>query len=151
LQGPKLRVGTFQDGPVALQTGKKFRLDLDPTPGDASRVCLPHKEIFAALEEETDLLLNDGQIRLRVKKYGADFADCAVIVGGALSDRKGVNVPGVVLPLAALTAKDRKDLDFALEQGADWIALSFGRSAQDRRWPRRRPGQNRKALRCQRV
>ena len=125
LQGPKLRVGTFQDGPVELKAGASFRLDLKKTPGDATRANLPHKEIFAALEPKTHLLLDDGKIRLQVVRCGKDFADTKVIAGGRLSDRKGVNVPGVVLPLSPLTEKDRKDMRFALDIGVDWIALSF--------------------------
>jgi pyruvate kinase len=125
LQGPKLRVGTFANGPVMLAEGQTFRLDLDSAPGDAGRVGMPHPEIFAALVQGTELLLDDGRLRLVVERCGADFAETRVAVGGKLSERKGVNVPGVVLPLTALTAKDRRDLDLALELGADWIALSF--------------------------
>ena len=88
LQGPKLRVGTFGDGPQDLQEGASFRLDLDKTPGDINRVCLPHKEIFAALEPGAHLLVNDGKIRLKVDNCGADFANCTVITGGVISDRK---------------------------------------------------------------
>jgi len=117
LQGPKLRVGTFGDGPQDLQEGASFRLDLDKTPGDINRVCLPHKEIFAALEPGAHLLVNDGKIRLKVDNCGADFANCTVITGGVISYRKGVNVPDVVLPLAALSEKDRKDLEFVAELG----------------------------------
>ncbi|ADO41389.1 pyruvate kinase [Ketogulonicigenium vulgare] len=131
LQGPKLRVGTFADGPVDLSVGAPFRLDLDPTPGDIHRVQLPHHEIFAALRPGATLLVNDGKIRLRVDQCGADFADCTVTVGGAISNRKGVNVPDVVLPLAALSEKDLGDLEFACQLGADWIALSFVQRAAD--------------------
>ena len=125
LQGPKLRCGVFRDGPVELQAGQKFRFDLDPADGDATRVQLPHKEIFDALEPGTTLLVNDGKIRLRVEDCGRDFAHCVVTTAGVISNRKGVNVPDVVLPLAALSDKDRKDLDFACELGVDWLALSF--------------------------
>ena len=131
LQGPKLRVGTFADGPVQLVEGAPFRLDLDPAPGSAQRASLPHPEIFAALVPGAELLLDDGKLRLVVERCGADVADTRVVVGGPLSDRKGVNVPGVVLPLTALTAKDRRDLDLALELGADWIALSFVQRPED--------------------
>src|SRR4051812_19498 len=124
LQGPKLRVGTFADGPVMLAQGAAFRLDLDKAPGTAQRACLPHKEIFAALVPGAELLLDDGKLRLVVERCGADFAETRVAVGGKLSERKGVNVPGVVLPITALTDKDRDDLALALELGADWIALS---------------------------
>jgi pyruvate kinase len=132
LQGPKLRVGTFANGPVQLAEGDSFRLDLDSkVPGDARRASLPHPEIFAALTDGTDLLLDDGRIRLRVERHGKDFAETRVVNGGLLSDRKGVNVPDVVLPLSALTEKDRKDLDFGLTLGVDWIALSFVQRPQD--------------------
>lgn len=125
LQGPKLRVGVFARGEEDLVPGAAFRLDLDPAEGDVSRVQLPHKEIFDALEPGAHLLVNDGKIKLRVRDCGADFADCEVVVGGTISNRKGVNVPDVVLPLAALSQKDRKDLEFVCELGVDWLALSF--------------------------
>ncbi|MDP5307159.1 pyruvate kinase [Paracoccus spongiarum] len=131
LQGPKLRVGQFADGAHDLAEGDSFRFDLDGAKGDRTRVQLPHPEIFAALEPGSDLLVNDGKIRLRVETCGADFADCTVTVGGTISDRKGVNVPDVVLPLAALSDKDRADLEFACELGVDWLALSFVQRAED--------------------
>jgi len=131
LQGPKLRVGTFARGEEELQEGAGFRLDLDTAEGDASRVCLPHPEIFAALEPGATLLVNDGKIRLKVTACGADHAETDVIVGGTISDRKGVNVPDVVLPLAALSPKDRADLEFACALGIDWLALSFVQRAED--------------------
>ncbi|MCG6885092.1 MAG: pyruvate kinase [Silicimonas sp.] len=131
LQGPKLRVGPFENGSEELEEGAKFRLDLDDAPGDATRVQLPHKEIFEALEDGATLLVNDGKIRLRVEAFGPDFADCVVEVGGTISDRKGVNVPDVLLPLAALSDKDRVDLEFACELGVDWLALSFVQRPED--------------------
>jgi pyruvate kinase len=131
LQGPKLRLGTFADGKVRLKTGGRFRLDLDKKPGDAKRAPLPHPEIFAALRPGIDLLLNDGNVRLKVESCGERFAETAVIAGGELSDRKGVNVPNAVLPIASLTEKDRGDLAFALDAGADWIALSFVQRPED--------------------
>jgi pyruvate kinase len=131
LQGPKLRVGRFADGPVTLTEGARFRLDLDATPGDSTRAPLPHPEIFAALQVGHDLLLDDGKLRLRVLACGADFAETEVIAGGVLSERKGVNVPSVLLPISALTAKDRADLAFGLELGVDWVALSFVQRPED--------------------
>ena len=131
LQGPKLRVGVFANGSEDLTEGAKFRLDLDPAEGDISRVQLPHKEIFEALEPGASLLVNDGKIRLRVQDCGTDFADCVVEVAGTISDRKGVNVPDVVLPLAALSEKDKKDLEFVCELGVDWLALSFVQRPED--------------------
>jgi pyruvate kinase len=131
LQGPKLRCGTFAAKGAELEEGQIFRFDLDKKPGDGHRVQLPHKEIFAALEPGATLLVNDGKIRLRVKDNGADYANCEVMVGGTISDRKGVNVPDVVVPLAALTEKDRADLEFACELGVDWLALSFVQRPED--------------------
>ncbi|MCF8484350.1 MAG: pyruvate kinase [Rhodobacteraceae bacterium] len=132
LQGPKLRVGTFAnpDG-EELVDGAAFRMDLDQTPGDINRVNLPHPEIFAALEPGASLLVNDGKIRLKVESCGADFANCTVTVGGTISNRKGVNVPDVVLPLAALSKKDLLDLEFACDLGVDWLALSFVQRPED--------------------
>ena len=131
LQGPKLRIGTMADGGIELEKGQTFRLDLTGETGDITRAPLPHPEIFAALKENTQLLLDDGKIRLRVTHAGADFADTEVIAGGRLSDRKGVNVPNAVLPLAAMTDKDRTDLNFALSIGVDWVALSFVQRPED--------------------
>ncbi len=131
LQGPKLRVGVFTNEEEELVEGQKFRFDLDETAGTNARVCLPHPEIFKALEDGTTLLVNDGKIRLKVETCGADFADCIVTAGGAISNRKGVNVPEVVLPLAALSEKDRADLEFVCQLGVDWIALSFVQRAAD--------------------
>jgi pyruvate kinase len=131
LQGPKLRLGTFSEGRIELAAGAPFRLDLGQHPGDRSRAPLPHPEIFDALCPGTEVLVDDGKVRLRVETCGAAFADTLCLVGGALSDRKGVNVPNAVLPLSAVTEKDRADLAFALEQGADWIALSFVQRPDD--------------------
>jgi pyruvate kinase len=125
LQGPKLRIGTTAQGKIQLGVGDRWRLDMDVTPGDASRAPLLHPEIFAAVHAGTELLVDDGKVRLRVDRSGPDFAETTVMVGGLVSDRKGVNVPGVVLPISPLTEKDRKDLDFGLELGVDWVALSF--------------------------
>ncbi|PVH30567.1 pyruvate kinase [Pararhodobacter oceanensis] len=131
LQGPKLRVGTFAEEAVELEDGQRFRLDLDPAEGDAQRVCLPHPEIFAALEPGARLLVNDGKISLMVDRCDAESADCTVIVGGTISNRKGVNVPDVLLPVRALSDKDRADLEFACELGVDWLALSFVQRPED--------------------
>ena len=131
LQGPKLRVGRFADGKVELVTGEMFRLDRDPMPGDARRVELPHKEIFQAIEIGARLLLDDGKLVLRVEGHGPDHIEARIEVGGMLSNNKGLNVPDVVVPMAALTAKDRSDLAFAIDQGVDWIALSFVQRPED--------------------
>jgi pyruvate kinase len=131
MQGPKLRVGTFAAGPVTLTAGSPFRLDLTDKPGDATRAYLPHPEIFAALKPGSNLLLDDGKLRLRVTRCTAEFAETEVVVGGPLSERKGVNVPDAVLPVSALTDKDRRDLEFALELGVEWLALSFVQRPED--------------------
>ena len=132
LQGPKLRLGTFANGPIVLAEGAAFRLDLNrELPGDQSRAPMPHPEIFNALKVGTDLLVDDGRVRLRVERCGPDFAETRVIAGGAVSDRKGVNVPDVVLPLSALTEKDRADLAYGLTLGIDWVALSFVQRPED--------------------
>lgn len=131
LQGPKLRVGRFADGKVQLERGQRLRLDLDPGAGDATRVNLPHPEIIEALEPGMNLLLDDGRLRLRVMACAADAIDTEVLVGGELSDRKGVNVPEALLQLSPLTAKDRRDLNFGLELGVDWVALSFVQRPED--------------------
>jgi pyruvate kinase len=131
LQGPKLRLGTFAEGPIELVAGARFRLDLDRRPGDGTRAPLPHPEIFEALEPGTELLLDDGKVRLLAESCGAEYAETLCRVGGVLSDRKGVNVPNAVLGLSAITEKDRVDLAFALDHGADWIALSFVQRPDD--------------------
>ncbi|MEO1723491.1 MAG: pyruvate kinase [Pseudomonadota bacterium] len=131
LQGPKLRVGRFADGPHRLEPGQKFRFDLDETEGSIDRVYLPHPEIFAALKPGAHLLVNDGKVKVRVIDCDPTFANCEVVVGGEISNNKGVNVPDVILPLAALTEKDRADLEFVLGQGVDWLALSFVQRPED--------------------
>jgi pyruvate kinase len=131
LQGPKLRVGAFERGSVSLEPGQSFRFDLDGADGDAGRVSLPHPEIFAALKPGATLLVNDGKLRLKIVDCSLEHADSVVEVGGEISNRKGVNLPDVVLPLAALSAKDRSDLDFVCQLGVDWIALSFVQRAED--------------------
>ena len=132
LQGPKLRVGTFANPEGEdLVEGAQFRLDLDEAEGDAKRVRLPHPEIFEALQAGAHLLVNDGKIKLRVDACGKDFADCTVLAGGVISNSKGVNVPDVVLPLKALSEKDRADLEFVCQLGVDWLALSFVQRPED--------------------
>ena len=131
LQGPKLRVGTFANESEDLEDGAKFRMDLNPADGDATRVCLPHPEIFEALKAGATLLVNDGKISMKVDDCGLDFANCTVVNGGTISNRKGVNVPDVLLPLAALSEKDRDDLEFVCGLGVDWLALSFVQRPED--------------------
>ncbi len=131
LQGPKLRIGRFDGGAATLKEGASFRLDLDAAPGSVKRVQLPHPEIISVLKPGLTLLLDDGRIRLTVAEVGDDFVETTVAVGGKLSNHKGVNVPNAILPVDAMTGKDRKDLDFALELGVDWVALSFVQRPED--------------------
>ncbi|MBT6329820.1 MAG: pyruvate kinase, partial [Kordiimonadaceae bacterium] len=131
LQGPKLRIGTFKDDAVIIENGQTFILDCDKSPGSKDRVELPHPEIYQAVEPKTELLLNDGKVRLHIDKVEENRITTTVVVGGELSARKGVNVPSAILPMAALTVKDKKDLNFALDLGVDWVALSFVQRAED--------------------
>src|SRR5688572_15823941 len=131
LQGPKLRVGQFAEGGAMLEAGRTFVFDRDETAGDSHRVALPHREIFSAVEPGTRLLIDDGKLVLRVSEAGPDRIQTQVEVGGRISNNKGLNLPDVVLPVAALTDKDRTDLAFALDQGVDWIALSFVQRPED--------------------
>ena len=131
LQGPKLRVGTFDGGKAVIPHGRHFTLDRDPTPGSSARVCLPHPELFGILKKGQRLLINDGKIRLRVNRADENEIFCTAEVGGVISDRKGVNVPDAEVPIPALTEKDRRDLAFAVTHGADWIGLSFVQRPED--------------------
>lgn len=131
MQGPKLRVGLFEKGKIQLKKSQLFTLDTSSELGNEKRVQLPHPEIFKVIKPNMNLLLNDGKIRLSVQKVSPQKIETKVIVGGTLSDHKGVNVPDVILPINALTEKDKKDLKFALKQGVDWICLSFVQTEND--------------------
>ncbi|MEE9320147.1 MAG: pyruvate kinase [Granulosicoccus sp.] len=131
LQGPKLRVGTFANKSEMLVPGEQFTLDQDPTPGTLHRAPLLHPEIFAALSNGSQLLINDGKIRLKVLEFTEESAITEIIVGGEISANKGVNVPDLYLPISPLTDKDRRDLDYALDLGVDWVAMSFVQRADD--------------------
>jgi pyruvate kinase len=131
LQGPKLRVGEFADGVVRIRAGQDFRLDMRDEPGDASRVRVPHPEVFACLRTGANILLDDGKVRLRILDHGPDWAETEVEAGEQLSDHKGLNLPNLSVPIPALTEKDREDLAFALSEGVDWVALSFVQRASD--------------------
>jgi len=131
LQGPKIRIGTFRGGEAKIEAGGSFAFDLDAAQGDATRVHLPHPEIFTAAKPGDNLLLNDGRLRVEIVKASASRLDTRVIFGGTLSDRKGVNLPDTVIPIPALTEKDRADLEAAAEVGVDWIALSFVQRPED--------------------
>lgn len=131
LQGPKLRIGTFEEKSVQLKTGETFLLDQVETPGDETRVFLPHPEIFPVLKKGTEFLLDDGKVRLIVEQATDTEITTRVVVGGSLSDRKGFNVPSVSLPISPTTLKDREDLKFGLKLGVDWVALSFVQRPED--------------------
>ncbi len=131
MQGPKLRVGRFKDGKIALKKDMEIRLDLDPAEGDESRVNLPHPEVISALDKGSLILMDDGKVRMEIVEKGKDYLVGKVLAGTKLSNNKGFNVPGVILPIPALTAKDRKDLTAALDMGVDWIAQSFVQKPED--------------------
>jgi pyruvate kinase len=131
LQGPKLRLGQFAEGAVQLSNGEAFTLDSNPAPGDATRVQLPHPEILAALRPGHALLLDDGKVRLIAEDTTQERAITRVVIGGKMSDRKGVSLPDTDLPVSAMTTKDRADLEAAAEAGVDWIALSFVQRPED--------------------
>ena len=131
LQGPKLRVGHFDGGKATLEKGGRFTFDRESRAGDSTRVELPHPELFEAIKAGAKILIDDGKVRLSVLEAGKDRIVTEVRVGGAVSDNKGVNVPDIVVPIPALTEKDRDDLHFAIEQKADWIALSFVQRPED--------------------
>jgi pyruvate kinase len=131
LQGPKLRVGHFKGGEALLEKGQRFVFDRQDKEGDRKRVELPHLELFEAVKAGNRVLIDDGKVRLKVLKVEATRIHTEVEVGGTVSDNKGVNVPDVLVPIPALTDKDRSDLQFALEQKADWIALSFVQRPED--------------------
>jgi pyruvate kinase len=131
LQGPKLRVGAFAGGSTVVEQGATFTFDTDAAPGDATRVQLPHPEIFAGVAPGHTLLLDDGKVRLTVTEASKQKIIARVEVGGTLSDRKGVNLPDTVIPFSALTPKDTSDLEAALDAGIDWIGLSFVQRSAD--------------------
>ncbi|TNC12473.1 pyruvate kinase [Methylobacterium terricola] len=131
LQGPKLRVGRFAADAAVIENGQSFVLDDDATPGDATRVHLPHPEILSALEPGHAVIIDDGKLRLVVTEVGPGRAVTQVVTGGKISNRKGVSLPDTTIPVAAMTEKDRLDLEAGLAAGADWIAVSFVQRPED--------------------
>ncbi|MGB8671939.1 MAG: pyruvate kinase, partial [Pseudolabrys sp.] len=131
LQGPKLRLGTFNGGAVVVKSGDSFVLDTDAAPGDATRAYLPHPEIFVTIKTGHTLLIDDGKVRLTVSEAGPKRIVTRVVVGGKLSDRKGVSLPDTMIPFSALADKDRSDLEAALATDIDWVALSFIQRPED--------------------
>ncbi len=131
LQGPKFRVGEFKDGKINLKKGQVIRFDLDKALGNNTRVQLPHPEVIKTLKKGQHILLDDGKVRIEIVGRGKDWLEGKVQAGTQLSDRKGFNVPGVTLPVPALTKKDKKDLENAIKLGVDWIAQSFVQKPED--------------------
>ncbi|WP_435109555.1 pyruvate kinase [Nocardiopsis synnemataformans] len=131
LQGPKIRVGTFADGPVDLNVGDEFTITTDDVPGDANRVSTTYKGLPADVRPGDRVLIDDGRIALECTKTTSTDVHTRVIVGGTVSNHKGLNLPGVSVSVPALTEKDEADLRWALHQGVDMVALSFVRSPAD--------------------
>ncbi len=131
LQGPKLRLGEFKNGKVALQKGQTYRFDMQSEAGDETRAPLPHKEIFKILKKGELLLVDDGRMRFEITGTKGSTATAKVLTSGTLSAHKGVNLPGAHLPISAITGKDMRDLSFALSLGVDWVALSFVQGPED--------------------
>lgn len=131
LQGPKIRIGTVRDGRLDLAAGERVRFVLDGAEGGKDAIPLHHPEIFDAVVPGQDLLIDDGRVRVRVVGIETAALEAEVITAGTISNRKGVNLPGTLLDLSPLTAKDRADLAFGLELGVDWVALSFVQKPSD--------------------
>lgn len=131
LQGPKLRIGTFAEGGIDITPGQVIQFDLDKTPGDNARVCLPHPEVLSVLNVGKTLLLDDGRVRMRVVEHSPERVKAEVVQGTHLSNNKGFNLPDVSLPVSAMTPKDKDDLSYALTLDIDWVALSFVQRAED--------------------
>ena len=131
LQGPKIRIGIFKKTYVILKNNQKFILDLNPKEGDQNRVFLPHKEIFKSVKKNNKILIDDGKIILNIDKVLSDQIITEVLVGGKISNKKGVNIPETFLKMSSLTEKDIKDLKFCLDLSLDYIALSFVQKAKD--------------------
>ena len=131
LQGPKLRIGIFKDDKIQLKKGQGFTLDLITTPGDQTRVNFPHPDIYDILTPNTEILVNDGRVKLQVIEQSKDELKTEVLNDGVISNNKGINIPGIILPISSLTTKDKSDLNKAIEMGVDWVALSFVQTSKD--------------------
>jgi pyruvate kinase len=131
IQGPKLRLGKFREDKANLKKGRKFRLDMSDELGGKRRASLPHPEIFAALKPGSEVVIDDGRVRLEVIDCGGDHVETRVVVGGVVSNNKGVNVPDVILTISVLTEKDKRDLDYGLKLNVDWVAQSFVQQPAD--------------------
>ena len=133
LQGPKIRLGKFEEGSIFLEKGDRFILTSRNVPGTQAESSVTYEPLVEEVPEGATILLDDGKVEMKVVGKDADQRnlECEVVVGGKLSNSKGVNFPGVYLSIKALTEKDRKDLMFGLNQNVDWVALSFVRNPQD--------------------
>ena len=131
LQGPKLRIGIFKDDKIQLKKGQGFTLDLITTPGDQTRVNFPHPDIYDILTPNTEILVNDGRVKLQVIEQTKDELKTEVLNDGVISNNKGINIPDIILPISSLTTKDKSDLSKAIEMGVDWVALSFVQTSKD--------------------
>src|SRR5437763_13990816 len=134
LQGPKIRLGTFGPGGggrVDLEPGRPFTLCAHPVVGTVERASITHPEYLSDLRAGDEIWMDDGMIQLSVEATSADEVRCRVVVGGRISDHKGLSLPRITLPVSCLTPKDREDLRFGLRQGVDYVAVSFVRSAAD--------------------
>jgi pyruvate kinase len=133
LQGPKIRLGKFEDGSITLKKGDRFTLTSKTVTGNSEIASVTYEPLADEVPEGATILLDDGKVEMQVEQV--DRANrslhCQVVAGGSLSNSKGVNFPGVYLSVKALTEKDRQDLLFGLDQGVDWVALSFVREPQD--------------------
>jgi len=131
LQGPKIRLGTFETGRVSLHTGDTFTITTDILVGDATRASTTYADFALDVKVGDRILLNDGAVELRAADNDGRAVKCEVISGGEIGDRKGINLPGVKVSAPSMTKKDTSDLTFGLEQGIDYVALSFVRTAND--------------------
>lgn len=131
LQGPKLRIGIFETDRIELKKGQTFRFDSDSAAGNESRVYLPHPEVIESMSINDRIFLDDGKVRIKISDKGKGYIEGIVESGSSLSNKKGFNIPGIILPIPALTEKDKKDLEAALEMGVDWVAQSFVQNPAD--------------------
>lgn len=131
IQGPKIRIGTVADEPLMLEPGDQIKFTLDNVPGEDGLISLPHPEFVQDISTGTHLLLDDGNLQLEVVDTSSRVLTCKVVIGGPLKSRKGVSAPNAKLTLSAITEKDKSDIEFALKKKADYIAMSFVRSADD--------------------
>ncbi len=131
LQGPKLRIGDFENDSIDIEKGESIRFDLDTSLGNNERVNLPHPEVIEALGVGSNILIDDGKVRVEITEKGKDYLVGKILAGKRLSNHKGFNIPNVQLPISALTEKDRKDLVAALDMGVDWVAQSFVQKPED--------------------